>query len=75
MKDAKIYKPLVNDRGISDPVTVFTSNNMVLVAWWDERDKFWHSLDGDSFGNVLWFDEIEFPKGWTYDDVLYGGEE
>lgn len=74
MKDAKIYKPLVNDRGISDPVVVFTSNNMVLVAWWDERDKFWHSLDGDSFGNVLWFEEIEFPKGWIYDDVLYGGE-
>ena len=74
-KDAKIDKPWIDDQGISDPVVVFTTNGMVLVAWWNDNDKYWHTADGDSFGNVVWWQDITFPKGWEYDKALYGGEE
>lgn len=71
IKDARIDKPMTNDQGVSDPVNVFTTNGMVLVAWWNSKDKYWHSLDGDTFGNVIWWSAISFPKGWEYDDSIY----
>lgn len=74
MHDAKIEKPFVNKQGISDPVNVFTTNGMVLVAWWNENDKWWHDIDGETFGAVTHWSSINFPTGWNYDSELYGGE-
>lgn len=73
--DAKIEKPFVNEQGISDPVNVFTTNGMILVAWWDENDKCWHDINGETFGAVKYWSNINFPTGWSYDSELYGGEK
>lgn len=71
--DAKLEKPMTNEQGISDPVNVFTTNNMVLVAWWDENDNYWHTIDGETFGSVKFWTNIEYPIGWYYNSDLYGG--
>lgn len=73
--DVKIKKPETNEQGISDPVNVFTDNGLVLVAWWDERDKYWHTIDDETFGNAKAWSNINFPTGWDYDSELYGGGE
>lgn len=79
--DAKIEKPKT-ENGISDPIVAFTSKNMVVIAWWDERSKCWWNLESDSFGirrewfgDVLYWSEIKFPQGWNYDEEVYGGKE
>jgi len=74
--DAKINKPNVDYRGISDPVVIGTSMGEVLVAWWDENTKSWNAPDRQSFtGGVVWFEPIKIPHGYYYDEALYGGEE
>lgn len=81
---AKIEKPRVNDKGISDPVNIFTSDGEIVVAWWDEVQKCWCCPDRfnpktekcEAFGKgVQFWTEIKFPKGWFYDEGIYGGEE
>jgi hypothetical protein len=69
---AKIEKPRMTD-GVSDPVNVFTDNGQLDVAWFQSNDGYWHTKDGDTFGNVLYWVEIEFPKGWSCDWKSYGG--
>jgi len=78
--DAKIEKPPVNKEGLSDPVNVFTDNQMVLTAWWNAGLKSWECIESDSFGlrkewfgNVLKWSEIEYPRDWAYDSEIYGG--
>ena len=80
--DAKIEKPPVNSQGVSDPVNVFTDNEMVLTAWWNSKSKCWECIEADDygirlewFGNVVWWAEIEFPTHWAYDSDIYGGGE
>ena len=80
--DAKIEKPQVNENGVSDPVNVFTDNGMVLVAWWDAKQKCWWNIESDNFGlrrewfgNVQFWVEIDFPHYWNYDSDVYGGVE
>ena len=72
IRDARIEKPQTEDY-VSDPVIVFTDNGIVTVAYWDERDKYWHDTDGQTFGNVVKWSEITFPSGWKCDWSLYGG--
>ena len=74
--DAKIEKPLLGKEGVSDPVVVFTDNEMVLIAWWN--GECWNNIEADSegiktewFGNVLYWTEITFPTNWVYDDEVY----
>ena len=69
---AKIDKPRMTD-GVSDPVNVFTDNGQLDVAWFQSNDGYWHTKDGDTFGNVIYWVEIEFPKGWSCDWKSYGG--
>lgn len=69
--DAKIDKPPMTD-GKSDPVNVFTSDGLILTAWYG--GGWWHDTDGETFGNVLWWSEIKFPSGWKCDWSRYGGE-
>ena len=69
---AKIEKPRMTE-GVSDPVNVFTDNGQLDVAWFQSNDGYWHTKDGDTFGNVLYWVEIEFPKGWSCDWKSYGG--
>lgn len=71
-RDAKIDKPIVDTLDyISDPVIVFTDNGIVTVAWWDEKDHYWHDAEGQTFGNVVKWSEIDFPSKWEYDKELY----
>ena len=79
--DAKIEKPPVNKAGISDPVNVFTDNQMVLTAWWNAKERRWECIEADDyglhkewFGNVLKWSSIDYPSGWTYDSEIYGGD-
>lgn len=74
IRDARIEKPSTNDMGLSDPVVVFTDNGIVMVAYWDSKDKYWHDTDGQTFANVVRWSEIQFPGGWKCDWSLYGGE-
>lgn len=78
LHDAKIEKPSTNTEGLSDPVVVFTSNKLVLVAWWDANTKWWNCIeanhgefDKETFGDVLWWHEITFPYGWSYDEGVF----
>lgn len=74
IRDGRIDKPMVDtELFISDPVVVFTDNGIVEIAWWDEKDHYWHDTEGETFGNVVKWHEIEFPKNWNYDESLYGG--
>lgn len=58
--------------GVSDPVVVQTTDHQVCVAWYDSRDKWWHSEDGQTFGNVeKW---AKLPKEFIWSDDIYGGE-
>ena len=71
--DARIDNPHMTD-GKSDPVNVFTDNGQLDVAYFCD-DGFWHTKDGDSFGNVLWWVEIEFPRNWKCDWSQFGEEK
>ena len=74
--DAKIYKPLVDKDGLSDPVNIGTDSGEIVVAWWDENTKMWNTVDGDSFNaGVVWWSEIrDIPSGYRIDWQLYGGD-
>lgn len=69
---AKIEKPRMTD-GVSDPVNVFTSKGLIVVAWYQSNDGWWHDSEGNTFGDVIYWNEIEFPKGWKCDWSQYGG--
>lgn len=72
--DAKIYKPMVDENGVSDPVDIFTDKGECPTAWWDANTQTWNTTDGESFGGgVLYWAEKQFPVGWNYDSELYGG--
>lgn len=78
LHDAKIDKPSIDIEGKSDPVVVFTSNEMVLVAWWDKKTGWWNCIESngrewekETFGDVLYWHEIKFPHGWSYDEGVY----
>ncbi len=78
LHDAKIDKPPVDIEGKSDPVVVFTTNNLVLVAWWDASTGWWNCIEAnnrgfskETFGDVLWWHDIKFPHEWYYDEEVY----
>ena len=78
LHDAKIEKPMTDTEGLSDPVTVFTSNNLILTAWWNERTGWWNCIEAnnrgfskETFGDVLWWHEDVFPHDWHYDKGVY----
>lgn len=71
-------KPWVDPEGISDPVTLYTDNGMVLTGWWDAHTGFWNCVEvngrvlyKETFGNVLYWADIDYPEGWHYDKELY----
>ena len=77
--DAKIEKPQVDSRGVSDPVNVGTDSGLILVAWWDAKNECWWNVENNKikpeyFGNVLWWSSIRIKTGWNYDESVYGGE-
>lgn len=72
-KDGQIQKPLLNKKGLSDPVLINTSDGQVCVAWFDKRDGYWHDEYGNTFGDVRRW--IELPPDFRINYELYGGEE
>ena len=74
--DARIYKPLVDESGLSDPVNIGTDKGELCIAWWDENTKMWNTADGQTFGGgVVWWSEIrDIPGGYKIDWSLYGGD-
>ena len=73
--DARIYKPLVDKDGLSDPVVIGTDKGELCIAWWDDNAKMWNTADGQTFGGgVVWWSEIrDIPGGYQIDWDLYGG--
>lgn len=78
MKWDRNNAPMVDHEGISDPVTIFTDNGMVLTGWWNANTGWWNCIesngrdfDKETFGNVIGWVYIEFPDGWHYDKELY----
>jgi hypothetical protein len=71
--DNRIEKPKTK-QGISDPVNVFLDDGRIYVAYWSEKDHYWHDTDGETFGNVEWWSEIVLPKTWACDWSRYGDE-
>lgn len=69
--DNRIEKPKTRE-WVSDPVTVFLDDGRIYTAYWSEKDHHWHDTDGESFDNVEWWSEIEFPKSWACDWSKYG---
>lgn len=74
--DFRVEKPATKpEYPISDPVNVFHDSGLVTVAYWDERDKRFHELEGETYdGGVVKWADIIFPSGWNYDSDVYGGD-
>lgn len=65
--DAKIEKP-----DSFDPVTVLTSDGLMLIAQWDYKKGYWYDRNTDeTFGNVAWWGDYKLPATWNISDDYY----
>ena len=79
-------KPLVDEHGISDPVILFDEDGRLHIAQWrmykvaqargmKETGHWFEIIDGEmqTYGDkgMQWWSEIEFPRGYNYDDEYY----
>lgn len=66
--------PVTFDNGKSEVVHVFTTDGKEMTAKY-RRDGWWQDIDGETFGNVRWWVNTEFPYGFNPDPTLYGGDD
>lgn len=75
LHDAKVEKPRIYEKGLSDIVMVFSvKTGYIGLAQWG-KDGWWHGEGDETFGDVThWYDKYPIPHNMSIDYSYYGGE-